>query len=109
MTAINVRGQGCKILMNILPPYTSSINDYGNLPGKVSIQVVNNSPVGGALNTYIDLIINGPNDIIIKTPEGKKVLVVLNDGDVTQTFNIKYKGRKVTATLNSGSVATFVW
>jgi len=54
-------------------------------------------------------IVSNLQNVAFKTPEGKKVLVVLNDGDVTQTFNIKYKGRKVTATLNSGSVATFVW
>ena len=48
-------------------------------------------------------------NVAFKTPEGKKVLIVLNDGDVDQSFNIKFKGRTVTTTLNSGSVGTFIW
>ena len=47
--------------------------------------------------------------VAFKNPEGKKVLIVLNKGAVTQTFNIKYKGKIVTPTLNSGAVGTFVW
>jgi len=48
-------------------------------------------------------------NVAFKTPEGKKVLIVLNDGNADQSFNIKFNGRKVTTTLNRGSVATFIW
>jgi glucosylceramidase len=48
-------------------------------------------------------------NVAFRTPDGRKVLIVLNDGESTQTFNIKYKGRKVTSTLKSSSVATYVW
>ena len=41
--------------------------------------------------------------------DGKKVLLVENDGNQSQTFNIKYKGKWVTTTLNPGAVATYVW
>ena len=44
-----------------------------------------------------------------KTPSGKKVLIVLNDGAAPQIFNITFKGRSVTATLDAGTVGTFVW
>jgi len=44
-----------------------------------------------------------------KTPAGKKVLVVENDGDTKSTFNIKFNGKWITTSLNGGSVGTFVW
>jgi glucosylceramidase len=44
-----------------------------------------------------------------RTPAGRYVLVVMNDGKTTQTFNISYAGRIVTHTLSVGSVATYVW
>jgi O-Glycosyl hydrolase len=48
-------------------------------------------------------------NVAFKTPEGRKVLIVLNDGDIDQSFNIKFKGKTVTTTLSSGSVATYIW
>ena len=48
-------------------------------------------------------------NVAFKTPEGKKVLIVLNDGDIDQSYNIKFKGKTVTTTLSSGSVATYIW
>jgi glucosylceramidase len=49
-----------------------------------------------------------PN-VAFKTPDGKKVLIVANSSKEAQTFNIKYKGRVVAATLAGGSVATYIW
>jgi glucosylceramidase len=37
------------------------------------------------------------------------VLILLNDSEVDQTFNIRYKGKSVTTNLGAGAVATFVW
>lgn len=48
-------------------------------------------------------------NVAFRTPEGKTVLIVLNDNDADQSFNIRYKGKKVTPFLKSGSVATFIW
>jgi glucosylceramidase len=48
-------------------------------------------------------------NVAFKTPAGKKVLIVLNDGNNAQTFNIKYKGKWVTSTLNAGAVGTYIW
>lgn len=42
-------------------------------------------------------------------PDGKKVLIVENDGSVPQTFNIHFNGRRVTPTLEAGAVGTFLW
>lgn len=44
-----------------------------------------------------------------ETPAGKKVLIVLNDGNTEVAFAIKYKGKFADATLSSGTVATYVW
>ena len=44
-----------------------------------------------------------------KRPDGKKVLIVENDGHSNQTFNIKFNGQWATSTLASGAVATYVW
>lgn len=48
-------------------------------------------------------------NVAFKTPDGKKVLVVENDGSTTEIFNVKYNGKWFVASLQSGSVATFVW
>jgi len=49
-----------------------------------------------------------PN-VAFKTPTGKKVLIVANTSKDTQTFNIKYNGKVAVATLDGGSVATYIW
>jgi glucosylceramidase len=47
--------------------------------------------------------------VAFKNPEGKKVLIVLNKGTQTESFNIKFKGKMVTSSLNGGAVGTYVW
>jgi glucosylceramidase len=42
-------------------------------------------------------------------PDGKKVLIVLNDGNVATNFSIVYKGKKAVTSLEAGAVATYVW
>lgn len=42
-------------------------------------------------------------------PDGKKVLLVVNDDNAGQAFNIKFNNKWVTTSLQSGAVATFVW
>ncbi len=48
-------------------------------------------------------------NVAFKNTDGKKVLVVLNTGNSSQTFNIKFKGRQVSPTLAGGAVGTFIW
>jgi glucosylceramidase len=48
-------------------------------------------------------------NVAFKTPEGKKVLIVENDGNTVETFNIKYKGKWVSTSLEAGSVGTYIW
>jgi glucosylceramidase len=49
------------------------------------------------------------NNVAFKTPTGKKVLVVENDGSTKSTFNIKFDNKWTTTSLNAGSVGTYVW
>jgi len=49
------------------------------------------------------------NNVAFKTPDGKKVLIVENDGASAELFNIKFNGRWVTTSLESGAVGTYIW
>ena len=49
------------------------------------------------------------SNVAFKTPAGKKVLIVLNDGTTDLNFNIRYIGKTASVNLSQGSVATYVW
>lgn len=49
------------------------------------------------------------NSVAFKTPAGKKVLIVENDGNTFEIFNIKHNGKWVMVSLDAGAVGTFVW
>ena len=49
-----------------------------------------------------------PN-VAFKTTDGKTILLVLNNGNSTQTFNVKSGNQTFTANLDGGAVATYVW
>ena len=57
----------------------------------------------------------GSNDIeslpnvAFKTPDGHRVLIVVNGSSSAQTFGIRHRGQVATATLAAGAVATYVW
>jgi glucosylceramidase len=43
------------------------------------------------------------------TPDHKKVLIVENDDQASDIFNIRFNGKWVTTTVPAGSVCTYVW
>ena len=49
------------------------------------------------------------HNVAFKTPDGKKVLVVINDGSTSAQFNIKYNEKWITTSLDSGAAGTYVW
>ncbi|MEI7421390.1 MAG: glycoside hydrolase family 30 beta sandwich domain-containing protein [Prolixibacteraceae bacterium] len=53
-------------------------------------------------------IVNLPN-VAFKTPEGKKVLIVLNESASTLKFNIQFKDMIVSPSISGGAVGTYVW
>jgi glucosylceramidase len=62
----------------------------------------------GSVRIDSNLPVNLPN-VAFKTPEGKKVLIVLNDAETVQNFNVSFEGKSVTTSLAKGAVGTFVW
>lgn len=49
------------------------------------------------------------SNVAFKTPEGKIVLLVLNNTKNTETFNIRFNKKSITTSLKSGSVSTYIW
>jgi glucosylceramidase len=47
--------------------------------------------------------------VAFKRPDGRKVLIVLNDGTSQQIFNINFGDKWVSPALEAGAVGTFVW
>ncbi len=62
----------------------------------------------GSVRIGSSVAINLPN-VAFKTPDGKKVLVVVNEGTTAQGFNITYKGKKAFTSLVAGAVGTYTW
>ncbi len=54
-------------------------------------------------------IINNLQNVAFKTPAGKKVLIVENDGSTAASFNIKFNNKWVSTSLDGGSVGTYTW
>ena len=54
-------------------------------------------------------VVGNLNNVAFKTPAGNKVLIVENDGNSNEIFNIKNNGKWVTTSLDAGAVATFIW
>jgi glucosylceramidase len=47
--------------------------------------------------------------VAFKTPAGKKVLIVENDGTTDATFNIRFNNKWTATTLPAGAVGTYTW
>nr|WP_237487888.1 glycoside hydrolase family 30 beta sandwich domain-containing protein [Hufsiella arboris] len=62
----------------------------------------------GSIRISSNTVAGLPN-VAFKTPAGKKVLIVLNKGTSTQSFNIGFNNKQAVASLAAGAVATFVW
>ncbi|MDT8416585.1 MAG: glycoside hydrolase family 30 beta sandwich domain-containing protein [Lutibacter sp.] len=49
------------------------------------------------------------HNVAFKTPAGKKVLIVINEGSETTLFNIKYNQKWITTSLDGGAAGTYLW
>jgi glucosylceramidase len=47
--------------------------------------------------------------VAFKTPENKTVVVVFNEGNAVESFNIGYNGKWVVNSIAAGTAATYVW
>jgi glucosylceramidase len=48
-------------------------------------------------------------NVAFKIPDGRKVLIAVNDGAAIANFNIRFKGKIAEASLAGGAVATYIW
>lgn len=62
----------------------------------------------GSVRIYSDEQDDLPN-VAFLTPEGRIVMITLNDGAEPRSFNIQFQGTNAVATLPAGTVATYVW
>lgn len=62
----------------------------------------------GSVRIESNLLPELPN-VAFRAPDGRRVLIVLNNTRRLLAFNIAHDGRVATASLNSHAVATFVW
>lgn len=53
--------------------------------------------------------LNNISNVAFLTPSGKKVMIVLNEGAVEVTFNLKDENKWAPVTLDANSVSTIVW
>jgi glucosylceramidase len=51
----------------------------------------------------------GLPNVAFLTPDGEKVLIVLNDSELDRSFNIGFKGKIANTRIAGGSVTTFIW
>ncbi|MEY4929553.1 MAG: hypothetical protein RI909_277 [Bacteroidota bacterium] len=54
-------------------------------------------------------LVDGLPNVAFITPEGKKVLIVLNETNEHKTFSIHFNNKTASTNLTAGAVATFVW
>ena len=54
-------------------------------------------------------VIGNLQSVAFKTPSGKKILVVENDGNTNTTFNVRFNNKWFTTTLAAGDVSTYSW
>ncbi len=62
----------------------------------------------GSIRISSDLVDGLPN-VAFLTPQGKKVLIVLNETPTAKSFSIQFNEKIAEADLAPGAVATFVW
>jgi glucosylceramidase len=62
----------------------------------------------GSVRIGSDIPSDFPN-VAFKTPDGKIVVIVLNNSDEPKTFNLSVGEKTIRASLSAGAVGTFIW
>ncbi len=62
----------------------------------------------GSVRIFSNVVNNLPN-VAFKRPDGKKVLLVLNEANTIASFNIRYQAKWVNVSLPPLSAGTFIW
>ena len=86
-----------------------------------SVRIASTSPDDPALNIFEDeqapgvyRLVHSPRsgvlpNVAFKTPEGKVVLLVVNDTAERRAVKVQFNGKCAVTRLDSGSVATLIW
>lgn len=86
-----------------------------------SVRIASTAPDDPALNLYEDeqnpgifRLVHSPRanvlpNVAFKTPEGKTVLLVVNDRAERSMVKIQYNGKYAMSALEAGAVATYIW
>jgi glucosylceramidase len=90
----------CKGAITVNGGYTRNVSYY--IIGQVAKFVA-----PGSLHISSSQV-SGLSNVAFLRPDGKKVLLVLNEGNATG-FNLRFKGRWARISMPASSVATFVW
>ncbi len=62
----------------------------------------------GSVRIASNMIANLPN-VAFRTPDGEKVLIVMNTSSEPQSFNLKFDNRSAGISIPAGSAGTFTW
>lgn len=88
-----------------------TVNDQTSYTKNVSYYIIAHAskfvPAGSV--RIATAIAGNLSNVAFKTPAGKTVLIVVNDGRNAEVFNIKYNGKWATTSLDAGAVGTFIW
>ncbi|UOQ68559.1 glycoside hydrolase family 30 protein [Hymenobacter volaticus] len=87
---------------------TISANTVTRNPAYYSVAHASKFVRPGSVRVATNVPPNLPN-VAYKTPNGKRVLMVVNTSSTLQKFNIQFKGKEVSTSLYGGAVATYVW
>ena len=88
-----------------------TVNDRNSFIKNVSYYIIAHASKfvpAGSVRIGTDIVGNLSN-VAFKTPAGKTVLIVVNDGSNAELFNIKHNGKWATTSLDAGAVGTFIW
>lgn len=97
---------GCTICQGAL-----TINAAGTVVRNVSYYIIAHASKfvrPGSMRVSTNIIDNLYN-VAYLTPEGRKVLIVVNTDTIDKTFSINFKSMIATHYLKAGAVATYVW
>ncbi len=88
-----------------------TISSGGNITRNVGYYIVAHAskfvPVGSV--RIASNISGNLQNAAFKTPDGSFVLIVENDGNALETFNIKFGDKWASTSLSAGAVATYIW
>jgi glucosylceramidase len=86
-----------------------SVRIVSTNPGDKTVTITEDEERAGSLRVTTIENSNVLPNVAFKTPEGKIVLIVVNDTYSTNTLRIQFRGQFATLRLNPGAVGTYIW